>query len=241
MVRRALFVAMAVALSFAAGPAAAGDPQITDIAGDANFVSGFTPTGDTRPASYDPGDLVSVKFETAYVEVPVGADGIHYEPTGVAWRFRTLASPDTTTLTMDLRILFDVGGCLSEFDAYLHGDLPDGQDFRDKVVEWWQLQGACPDESYPPLTNPNWKVTIDPDAGELAVSLPYSSLTEEQAGLFVPGNVIEGPYAETSAFIGTSGGWVWFPWLDFGGPGSDFVIGSDVPPDVPCTRDCPPG
>lgn len=229
---------IAVALAVPAPSAAGTEFLLTDIAGDANFT--HETLGDTRPASYEHGDLLTVSVETTYIARPVGADGIDYEATGLRVRTRTAAPADGTTIPIAIRFGFDVDGCSHRFDTYRHGAVetypPDGS------VEWWQegAGGDCPSTGQQTWAQrvTGWAVTTE--GNETIVTAPYASMSATERAHFGVGSTIGAASASTTVAFGTDAGhrW-WFPWIDFAlDSGNVFVIGSDVPPDVPCTREC---
>jgi len=223
-------------LTLAPFASASSSPQVVDPPGDANGVDGL---GDTRPVSYDAGDLLSMLWETTYAANPIGEDGVDHEATGLRLTIETLAAVDSTAATIAVRPGFDMPGCFSTFEIYLQGQLPDQQDPWDRYVEWYQSGASCPDTDGLWVHNPAWTVGLD--GRRLVLTLPYASMNAAEREFLGVGRTIERPRGLTSFFFRFEGSTAWFPWIDFAAAGEDFVIGSDVPPDVPCTRGCPGG
>lgn len=234
---RSRTIALLVAALVAVPTAAQAAPQVVDIAGDANGTEDRV--GDTRPASYDPGDILSIEASTAYSAASVGEDGIDYEPTGVRIRWTTLGSPATTAIPMAFRFSFDAGSdCFSSIEVFLHGTVP-SVDPEDRSVHWWQEGLSCPNTSPygHAFVEVPWQVSVS--GSTLTIDAPYAAMNEAQAAFLADGAELTGLRGLTTYFLSAAEGWAWFPWLDFARHGTDFVIGSDVPTDVPCTRGCP--
>lgn len=243
-------VAAGMALA-AAAPGAATDagPQIVDPAGDAN---GTGLPNDTRPASYDPADILDVTLETEYTATPVGEDGIDYEPVALLVRYETLAAPRSDTTTMAYLLRSRVGSCRNSLTGFVRGTATNPGDPRPGRVEW-SWTGGCP--GVPISDNPvigvgakyedaRWTAQVDEQARELRVRIPFGSLTAVQAEVFGVGARIEEPSAVTwntvgAYLIGTFGLWGFLTPLDGTAAGRPFTVGEDVPADVPCTRGCP--
>ncbi|HEX9891241.1 MAG TPA: hypothetical protein VGB28_04200, partial [Actinomycetota bacterium] len=73
---------------------------------------------------------------------------------------------------------------------------------------------------------------------------PFDALTAEQRAVLRVGTHLGSPraYVHTTHgadLLGSFGVWVGAVAIDWTGTGTDFVVGEDVPPDVPCTRGCP--
>lgn len=230
-------------LSFASGPAGAdaGTPSVTDIANDANLVNGqgFA-TGierDTGEVSYDPADIRAVAFETTFTSVPVGGDGIDYKATGLKIHYRTTATPKSDGPTIIYRLNVAVDGCSSFLQAYLRGASSLPNDPADKTIQWRQLAADCPD-GVKTVTDAGWTVTIDSAANELVMSFPYSKLSAAQREKLDEGSILSALVANTRTNFGTPAASLTAPQIDESPLGEDFVIGSDMPKDVPCTIGC---
>ncbi|MGI9018324.1 MAG: hypothetical protein ACR2HR_14685 [Euzebya sp.] len=110
--RAALCVLVLLLTVALAGPVAAADPnpQVTDIAGDANAINGqglVTGVGQATPADYAPADLRSVRYETMFEAVPVGGDGIDYRVTGLRAHIVTSAPAVSDGPTLIYRLNVD--------------------------------------------------------------------------------------------------------------------------------------
>lgn len=241
-VRTLLLVLILLSLAipgFAEEPGA----HITDIAGDANGingqgfgdVTGFDPSQPNDTVSYGPADLRTVRFQTTYDAVPVGADGIDYQATGLAIHVTTTDAPGSEGPTLIYRINTAVGGCGSFLQAYLRGPAAGPTDTADKTLQWRQLDAGCPDGAKT-LTNPAWTATVDEASKTLTMTFPFASLTPAQLSAMGVGSYLGLPEAEVRSQLAL----LTAPLID-GTPAAeeDFVVGSDVPADVPCTVDCP--
>jgi len=248
---RGIAVAAAVIVLYAPGSGvlASGGPQITDIAGDAN---GLPVSQDTRPASYDPADILAVTMSTDYVAVPVGGDGIDYQERALLIRFDTFGSPVPDAGTLAFGVGADLGACQSSFGGYVSGPIGNTGDGTGGTVRWVQF-GECPDlepDEFSVLgfgtavDHPQWTATADPAARTVTLRIPFASLTEGQAAFLRPGARIASPSAQSwmsrSVYVvSDAGARAALAFFDATDTGSDFTIGEDVPPDVPCTQGCP--
>jgi hypothetical protein len=250
-------VSVVVGLTLAVGPGAgAGDaPHATDVAGDANAVNGQGQNAlsavpgsiSTGPGSYAPADLRAVSFETLYEAIPVGEDGIDYRATGFAIRMRTEAAPTSDAGTLVYSVVGGLNGCNGRFKVFLRGPLSGSGDPADRSFRWGQTTGTCPDAMNSDTAIPGSTVTIDPALKELAVSIPLSALNEYQRPYFEPGSVLDGltgggyytgPRAVVSSLVRGANDLL-LPVIDDTPNMPPFVIGSDMPADVPCTVGCP--
>lgn len=235
----------ALLLSFTSGPAGAevGAPSVTDIANDANFVNGQQIRRgievDTGEASYDPADIRAITFETTYEAVPVGWDGIDYRATGLNVHYRTTATPGSDGPTILYRLEVSVDGCLSYLQTFLRGprSLPD--DPPDRYVQWVQLRPNCPDGEGTWILPGYWTATVDPSAKELVMSFPYYALNSKELAKMDEGSVLFGAEANTrTSFWAVPESGFTGPGIDESPIGEEFVIGSDMPEDIPCTTGC---
>lgn len=229
-------------------------PHMTDIAGDANGVngqgqgalSGFPGPVSTGPASYSPADLREVTFETLHEAIPAGDDGIDYRATGFAVHIRTEATPKSDAGTIVYSLVAGLNGCNSRFKVFIRGPLSDAADPPDRTFRWAQIAGLCPDGPGTDQVLTAAAVTIDPVRRELTFAIPLAKLSAEQRPFFEPGSVLAGlegvtyypgPRVVVSTLLRTTNE-VLLPVIDDTAPGPPFVIGSDMPADVPCTSGC---
>ncbi|HEX9892221.1 MAG TPA: hypothetical protein VGB28_09195 [Actinomycetota bacterium] len=225
---------------------AGGGPHIEDVAGDANGLNAAGLQLDTRPASYDRADLLTIRMETTYDTVPVGEDGVHHEPTGLAITVGTVATPGTIEDREGLVYRVDtvIAGCRSYLEAWIYNDVT--------TARWDQVDGppaACPDGENQQApghgSKPEWTATVDPASKTVRSWYPFASLSARQADYLKVGNSLRTPRGGTlalreySTWNGATGRIGAGLLLDATATGPDFVIGSDVPPDVPCTKGCP--
>ncbi len=237
------------ALMLSVGPAGASGPQIADPEGDSNGLPGNV---DTRPASYDPADILSVTLSTEYVSVPVGSDGVDHRPTALLVRFRTLGEPRAEAGNLAFGIHTQIGDCDSSFVGYVRGRMIPINDGQAGKARWVQF-GDCPNrpsEIYrtagfgTAVDHPSWTAAADLAARTVTVRFPLDTLTSAQAGLLRPGARLSAPSAQSFAsrsiyIVSDAGASAPTSYYDGTDQGTDFVLASDVPPDVPCTRSCP--
>jgi len=224
--------------AIAAAALQASTPQVTDPVGDANGSENISGSRDTRPASYDPADIVDVALETEFTSTPVGDDGIDYEPTALLIRIRTVAPPKSDGPTITYILTSSVGGCSGRFKASIHGPLPLAVDPPDRVLQWNELGQNCPDGAST-VSHPSWSAVVE--SGTFAWRIPFASLTPEQTDFIAPGKTITQPRAFTQTFFAgfASFGSIVPGRIDKTANGIEFVIGSDVPEDILCTSGCP--
>lgn len=233
------------------GEQAEGSQVVVDIAGDANGVNAVGVEQDTRPASYGPADLLHGAVETTYVAIPVGDDGIHYEPTGLRVRLGTLEPPNLPEYPPGVagpsifRLVSNIDGLTVRLDASVHRETDGSLD----AIAYIHVTDGCFGGGGPcwRQSRASWKASIDPAQKAVILFFPFEELNGEGLALLGPGNAITAPRGETvlsySRTTIQAGGQ--FLILERGAladgtpPGQDFVVGSDVPPDVPCTRACP--
>lgn len=215
-------------------------PHIVDPAGDANGLGEAAPDDDRRPLSADPADLRWARLETSYVALPVGEDGIDYVPTGLEMHLGTTAAPRADGPTIEYKLRTRLDECDSQFVSTLRGPLALPTDRPDGQVSWIQLDDSCPD-GIGVFTDATWTAEVDQLGREIVIAIPFDSLTGERAKVLSPGRVLVAPRAasETPAAGVVQVGEILPGRVDRTVAGPDFTIGSDVPPDVPCTRDCP--
>lgn len=214
----------------------------------------------TGPASYGPADLREVRFETPYEAVPVGDDGIDYRGTGFAFHIRTEATPASDAATLVYSLRGGLNNCWSWFKVFIRGPLSPASDPSDRAVEWGQAKspysGDCPDGvlAHVRMTSPD--VEIDPERRELTVTFHLASLPQAHRPYFEPGvvlgagwelgaeaagpRVFVAPLVKGTEVVGLSSLYPGQrPRIDETPTGAPFVIGSDMPEDVPCTSGCP--
>jgi hypothetical protein len=256
--RRAL-MAMTVSLLAAvlAHPASAATSDwITDQAGDANFLNGEQtlgsplvcvsgncvtapdPSGDgvaTAPLSYGPADIRGLRFETTFTAVPIGDDGIHYQATGVKVSMVLDSVPKSDGPTIIYRVNANVGGaCNSFLQAFVRGPSSVSQtDPADLAIQWRQLDATCPD-GVKTVTVP-FNATIDTAQKAIVLNFAYSKLTAAERTALSTGVALMTPQASTRTFLVA----LTAPEFDQSSIGQAWVIGSDLPADVPCTTNCP--
>lgn len=228
-----------------AGADAVAGQTIADVAGDANLINCQqvvapcpAPSPATAPASYGPADIREVSFATTYVAVPVGTNGIDYQATGFRVVFKTEAAPKSDGPTLIYRLVTTVGDCSSFLQAFLRGASSTPNDPAEKAIQWRQLAGACPDGVITKLMS--FPAVVDATAKTLTMEFAYSKLTAGQQATMGVGQTVTANQGSTRTNFGTPAASATAPQIDES-PAStdDFVIGSDLPADVPCTIGCP--
>lgn len=224
---------------------------IQDIEGDANFLNGqglaetpLDPGTGTGGAQLHGADIRAIRFATDYVAIPIGDDGIDYQATGVTIEFVTEATPRSDGPTTIYRLNVNVDGiCNSFIQAYLRGETSLPEDPEHRMLQWRQLDGGCPDGA----TSVRMPVdaAIDDDRSSLVMRLPYDQLTEAQRSALDEGSVLFAPQGNTRTNFtwGNQGvlpySGLTAPQIDATVVGDEWIVGQDMPEDVPCTLNCP--
>lgn len=230
-------------------------PHATDVAGDANGI--LTPmwngglvgflieqvTGDRdplgpgtpSPVSEDQADLRSLTFATDHIAVPVGDDGIDYRATGLSIRFTTTSPPfGDPALRFGVKLFIappegeicraGVSGFVGQMEEWVDGSAR----FTGEVDAWGSL---CPPNRSAP--EPRWTTRVNGASNTITITFPFDSLTSAERNLLGVGAVIYGARGFTAPSLFSVG------YLDATPTAEPFEVGSDVPPDVPCTSGCP--
>lgn len=229
------------------------DPELTDPAGDANFVNNQglpndPGSHDTRPASVDGVDIRAISFDTAYVTSQIlGEDGsverVVYTPTGLDITVEMEGDVlPTAGPSMGVRIPVDVNGCESVFQSWWRGTLQDAdRGFQQSEIR--KLGSSCPGGAN----------TIATDFGQtiegktVTMHYPFSAFTGALTGFLASGmelgpaptylNSQNNPYTTTQQFVGQSGAatvHLYTTIIDQAPRFDSYVIGSDVPASVNC-------
>lgn len=244
---------LAIVLLLAASPVSAGSsgPHIIDPEGDANGLAfPYAPGGvvgntqrqlfpddplgpgtPTGPATVASADIVSVTFETPYVAIPIGEDGIDYQQTGLRVRFRTAATPGPAGPTA---VSYDVGTYLPQGSVgcrlFFNATFPSGGAPTARASVGGSADGCWAGDV---TVNLPAGLTVTTSPPGLVIDIPLASVPEDLRPMFEEGGgIIESPAASTSAVS-------FIPRLDATMRFPNFEIGSDMPADVPCTKGCP--
>lgn len=222
---------------------------IKDIEGDANLLNGQQlieivapdPTGEgvsTAPLSYGPADLRAIDFKTTYDAIPVGDDGIDYRATGVQVIMKTEQTPKSDGPTLIYRLNVNVdGGCNSFLQAFLRGPSSTPNDPADKAIQWRQLDASCPDAVATKLLT--FPAIVSAETAALIMDFQYSKLTQGQRDILDPGSILSAPQGGVRTNFSTPAAGATAPLIDRTAVGQEWVVGSDMPADVPCTTNCP--
>jgi hypothetical protein len=253
-IRHAWLVGAIVVLGGTVAQGAEPAPHIVDPRGDANALTfPYAPGGvvgnvqrtlfpddplgpgtATEPASLAPADLLSVRFETTFVAIPIGEDGIDYRGTGIRVDLRTTEAPRSLGLTTLYEIATHLPsgsvGCRHNFSAVFPGqDGGNAQPYARAGVGGsadgcWAGEGGS-------VTLPAATLTVVAQPPGLVIQIAADTVPEDIRPMFEEGGVIQSPVAWTAlASIA--------PRIDGTLRGPDFIIGSDMPADVPCTKGC---
>ena len=235
-----LLLVMALVLALPSITANAGtvdDPEITDVAGDANFINGHGQVPglesgpDTRPASLDNLDLRAIWFETAYDTTPFldPATGavvrVEYDPTALVIHFETTGPlmPVDPFHRVHYVVRVQSGSCFANLSLHVRSvDPPVSHGVGDSG-------GLCA-TSYPPGERP--LTTIDGNAGSLTLPLWTGSTGPFIQQILLPGATLENATAWVEPYLSHGPS---FLRSDEAVGNRDFVIGQDVPSDVDCT------
>jgi len=235
-------------------PATANDviePQITDPAGDGNFINGggntanVAPAGpDTRPASIDGLDLRSITFHTLYKTFKVkDLDGsvaaVDYRSTGLQVDFTT-TGPITPTFGPSLRfsVPTTIGGCETWFQGWIRGPQATPNDVQRADIR--KITAACPGGAA--TVSNGFDMVVTGNTMSLTYPFTAAAFTGPMSGFIDDGTELGPP----PAFINASGFpairlshatpvATAFPLVADEGPRFEaFTVGSDVPADLVC-------
>ena len=229
-------------------------PHIVDPRGDANAVTfPYAPGGvvgnlqrtlfaddplgpgtATEPASVAPADLLSVRFETTFVAIPIGEDGIDYRGTGVRVHMQTTEAPrslgPTTLYEIATHLPSGSLGCRHSFSAVFPGQESGNAPPFARAGVGGSADGCWAGEAGS-VTLPAVLTAVAQPPG-LVIQVATDSVTEDVRPMFEERTAIQSPVAWT-ALASVA------PRIDGTLRAPDFVIGSDMPADVPCTKGCP--
>ncbi|MGH2691280.1 MAG: hypothetical protein ACRDHM_02140 [Actinomycetota bacterium] len=218
-------------------PAMAGsstDAEITDVAGDANFISAVTADErDTRPVSSDNADLRAVWFETAYSTSKVLDPGtgtvlrVEYRPTALVVKIQTQGPvrPLSPWGSLRFKVPVTVPACSATLELLVA---------TNPAADSAEIRPAAPSTSCG--EDPPVNIVISPvkptyDGAVSAVTFPLAH--EGVSKVISPGTVLSQTRALVTA--GPPAGSAIPTPSDQTASGRNFTIGQDVPPDVDCT------
>jgi hypothetical protein len=257
---------LAVALLIPGPPSTAGtaaDPEITDGAGDANYINGQRKTTCLRPetcpepgaipgtnplpASVDELDLAAVWFETEYETTQVRdpatgeVSSVRHDPTALAIHIQTEA-PAWPVPAQWASLGYRIPVTLPQCNAYFELGIRSGGNHLVKLTAGTPFGGLTPDcDLQKEPGQPDYRTTfISPVhvTFEGTVATLRFRLVDQVNPVwrFIPvGTAISQPYAfsDGSLQVAGTGGLI----ADETSVGRDFAIGQDVPPDVECSEE----
>jgi hypothetical protein len=235
--RRKLVTAWLVAGLMAAlsgFPATAGtstNAEITDTAGDANFISvASTNQQDTRPASIDNVDLRAVWFETAYTTMKIidssgAVQRVEYRPKALLVHIQTQAPvrPSSPWGARRYKVQADVPTCRASFELLIGS--------ADAANDKAELRAASANS----FCGDDVSFVVSPVAPTYdgALSTMTFPLTDPKISqVLSPGTTLSQSNAHITATLGAG---PFLPPVDQTGTGRDFTIGQDVPANIDCT------
>jgi len=217
-------------------PGAAGtveDAEITDPAGDANFVSVASGNQqDTRPASFDNADLRAVWFETEYstakiLDPETGAiRRVEHRPVALVIKFATQAPvrPLTPWGALRFKVLATTPACQATFEVLVA---------TNPAFDSAEIRPAAPSTSCGEVSIVKSPVMPTYDGAVSTITFP---LAHEQVSQVISAGTV---LSQTSALVIASppaGSPIPSP-SDQTASGRNFTVGQDLPPDVDCTAD----
>jgi hypothetical protein len=237
-----LVLALTIALTTApAGAGTAETPELTDPAGDANFVSALAgDQRDTRPASFDNVDIRAVWFETEYSKTKIAdqASGavlrVEHRPTALVVHIQTTAPvhPTSPFSAARYKVQATVPACTASFELRTYTNAANA------AAEIWPVGTNAACGGLPPLSGvvSPVKPTIEGTVATLTFPLSHEKVRE----VIAAGNVLSQPAAHVTVSAGTPAQTV-----DTTAAGPNFAIGQDVPADIDCAAtpghaDCQP-
>ena len=222
-------------LAIGAVPGSAGTaeaPEITDPAGEANFLSPITgDEEDTRPVSFDSLDLRAVWFETAYdtnraVDPESGEVlSVQYTPTALLVHIKTEAPvrPFSPFNAVRYKAQATAPDCNASFELRVFNN-PDSDSAEIRRVDPLAPCGELPSGNI--IVSPV-KPTFDGTVATLTFPLSHEGVRE----VIWTGATLSQPSAHSEASLQSN--WI----ADRTAAGGEFRIGQDVPPNVDCTAD----
>jgi hypothetical protein len=215
------------------------NPEIQDIAGDSNAINWLLEESSTNPVSYAPADLTSVDFQTAYEPVPVGDDGIHFQPTALRVVFTASGSPGDIAPGGEL--VFQASGNILPNTVYLEGTVSKSASGVVTATARLRREDWDCDED-PSLcwerSDPEWSALVDVDKKTLTLTYPFASLAADEANIIGVNRILWGPEAHTLQLADSIAGDSEEVLIDSARWGHLFIVGEDVPQDVNCTQSC---
>jgi hypothetical protein len=186
-------------------------------------------------------DLLAVRFETTFVAIPIGEDGIDYQATGIRLHLLTAATPRSLGPTTSYRLTTHLPpgalGCRLSIGATFRGPLspPSADPAAFATAHIGGPADGCTvaDSGSVDADRSALRLTVAEAPAGLTVEVPQTAFGEDARYHLDEGAVLPAPLAWTEVVS-------FSPRIDATRMGADFVVGSDMPADVPCTKRCPP-
>lgn len=242
----ALIVGLVAVLALGGSPAGAGTavgPEITDQAGDANFINGQGSIGgfptQTTPAAIDAADITGIWFETGYSTVKetdaVGnVTAVRYVPNALLVKIRTVAPPRPSFgPALIYRVPATIAGCEVWFQGWVGGPASTPLDLDRADVR--KITSTCPGGA---ATITSGAFSISSAGNDLILKYPFSALPipTGAAQIYLAKDVELRPPPTAPGVRTVIASAVTAPQIDDTRVlATKFRLGSDVPPDVDCT------
>lgn len=228
------------------------EPQIVDVAGDANFLNTQGSTDaepangpSTSPASIDGADIRSIRFHTRYTTAKLrdldgNVESVDYRPNALQVDITmTGAVKPTFGPSLLFRVQALIAGCETWFQAWVRGSQAQATDPERADIR--KLTATCPGGANTVLNG--FEYTIDGNVIKMVYPFQAAVFTGAMAGFIQDGTEISPPAVFTNSasypHVRTSvnAGTLTAPTIDQTLRMTDFTVGSDVPADVICANE----
>jgi hypothetical protein len=248
-----LLTPLAVVMAISLGVPASADPpapQITDAAGDANFINAQGNTNvepadgpDTSAAYSEAGaDIRTVRYSTRYWTVKTyNEDGslekIDYQPNAFQMEITTAGPTKPSKFSLIFRIQTTIAGCETWFQAWIKGTQAQATELERADIR--KLTATCPGGATTVFAG--FQQIFDENVMTLVFPFASASFTGPMAGFIKNGTQLDplGTFTNNANYphVRTSiAGSVTAPSIDQTDRPAPFTVGSDVPADVICAQ-----
>lgn len=238
-----ILTALSLCMPASAEPPA---PQITDAAGDANFINAQGNTNaepangpDTSAVYNEAGaDIRSVRYSTRYwtrrIYNPEGVlERVERLPNALQIEITTTGPTKPSKFSLIFRIQTTIAGCETWFQAWVKGTQAQASELERADIR--KITAGCPGGAATVFTG--FQQTFDDNV--MTLLFPFDAFTGPMAGFIKKGTQIDPlasftnnanyPHVRTSI-----GGTVTAPSVDQTARPAPFVVGSDVPANADC-------